>query len=73
MGEADDLPIRKRLFLLGEVYSGEDDEDKTPENIKGRDARTLMRSGWSNEVLIAPMSGEYFSFSVEEASTISES
>jgi hypothetical protein len=69
-GEADD-DLTKNPGRLGEVYSGRP-KDQTNEEVNEFTRWSLMASGWNDQLLMKPMHGTYFAFSIEEASTINE-
>lgn len=63
LGEADDRD--------GEIFSGDDNPvDRTPETLQGRREWSEMASGWDDDMVIPPIRGRYFAFSIEELSTI---
>lgn len=70
IGEADD-DCSKRPSRGGEVYSGEigNVRDPTFELINKRVRWSVMASGWQGPMDMAPMSGNYVVFSVEELLT----
>lgn len=72
VGRADDRYRPRTIFRNGEIYSGSvrpNFRDRTPEILDGTATWSIMSSGYNEDLADSPMSGRFFTFSVEETST----
>jgi hypothetical protein len=66
------VTAKTEIHEIGHSFSIGEADDRTVEPCNNHEDWSIMTTGWDDDLVIAPMNGRYFAYSIEELLTIDD-